>query len=321
MNRYHIRLNRWAVCCGMAAACGFLAILLAATPAFGQVGVVPPCTPGLAGESVIPIHTPNMTYCVSDYGWSDAWLIPDSMVYDPIQDALSGDDAANLHFNIDGVPAAGNGWLTPGLDAGALAVSYATGSPWEVLGANSVDWIGGGPTGTSITRSIIHHPVFGIDIRITTSAFDSVMNQTYEIFNNGPFVLEDLVLADYLNYHPNGSTAGLASSGTVQYSAGTLSYTGGPGGGALSDAVMFGEFLDSAHAVGTPGTIIPMTEMMTLDGSVGPIGPADVAGTLAWDLGNLDPGGAVSFTVTKAIPEPASLWMMAIGAVLFARRR
>jgi hypothetical protein len=298
-------------------------LLITAQSAYSQggpgPGLVPPCTAGIAGENIIPIHTPDMTYCVSDYGWSDTWLIPASTVYDPAMDALSGDDAANLHFNIGGVPSAGNGWLSPGLDAGALMVSYATGSPWVVV--VPVDWIGGGPTGTSITQSVIHHPAFGIDIRITTSAFDTVMNQTYDIFNNGTFMLEDLVLADYFNYHPNGSTAGAATTGTVEYSAGTLSFTGGPGGGALSDATLFGAFIDSAHAVGTPGGVIAMTETMTLDGSAGQLGPGDVAGTLAWELGDLTPGSMVSFTLTKTIPEPASLYMLAFGAVLMAHRR
>ena len=59
--------------------------------------VIPPATPGLAGENIFPIYGAS-TYCVSDFGWSDTWLAPVMNTYDQARDVLSGDDAANLKY-------------------------------------------------------------------------------------------------------------------------------------------------------------------------------------------------------------------------------
>ncbi|MBL0928252.1 MAG: hypothetical protein IBJ11_11475 [Phycisphaerales bacterium] len=290
----------------------------AAALAQGGPGVVAPATPGLAGENIIPIHTGTMAYCVSDFGWSDTWLIPDMMVYDPARDALSGDDAVNLRFSVGGVVASGNGWLTPSMDAGALHASYATGSPWRMV--VPVDWIGGGPMGTSITRSVITHPVYGLNIQITTSAFGNVMSQTYDITNLGSRPVEDIVLSDYFNYHPNGSILGAASTGIARYLGGALFFTSGTGVPTLSDAVMSGNRPDSAHMVGTPAAVIAALEAGALTGADGPFGPADAAGAIAWPLGTLLPGDSASFTLTKIIPAPATLTPMAPLALALIRR-
>ena len=87
----------------------------------------PPCTPAgaFAGMDIIPLSNGSATYCVSDYGWSDAWFVGTSPVaYNRRIDVLSGDDAPNLHFGIKGGEApgavSGFGWISPILDGGGL---------------------------------------------------------------------------------------------------------------------------------------------------------------------------------------------------------
>lgn len=86
---------------------------------------------------IIPLRNAVATYCVSDYGWSDAWFVGSVPArYDARVDVLSGDDAPNLHFGIRGgapsAVASGSGWISPVLDGGTLTASHATGSTWTV---------------------------------------------------------------------------------------------------------------------------------------------------------------------------------------------
>ena len=118
-----------------------LSLLAFASTAFGTAPPVP--SPSLFnGQHVIFLSSPNMDYAVSDYGWSDTWLVPPQTSYPASShDLLTGDDAANIHYTgmpVDTTP--GNttkGWLTPLLDDGTADPSVPTGSVWTVLSGTS----------------------------------------------------------------------------------------------------------------------------------------------------------------------------------------
>ncbi|MCG8403681.1 MAG: PEP-CTERM sorting domain-containing protein [Phycisphaerales bacterium] len=285
---------------------------------------VAPCTAGLAGETIIPLTNEFMNYCVSDFGWSDAWLIPARETYSRAVDVLSGDDAANFQYKKNGIPSAGKGWLTPGLDAGALSPRYHTGSPWQVFQPVSYT------EGTTKAESVIRHPEDGIVIKITSEISGLRLSQRYDIQNVGTSLLEDLVFADYFNYHPNGTDAGNHFKGTIRYEDGRLITTGIDDGTLIADGMMWGQRMDDFHGVGIaaevpgdpgPGDVITMIETQSYDGSAGPFGPNDAAGGLAWKLGDLGQGQSTSFTIFKAAPEPSTLGLLTLGSLVLLRRR
>src|SRR5262245_51609553 len=105
------------------------ALALAAGCATASAQISPPPQTGRNGEHIIYLSNASMNYAVSDFGWSDAWMMPPQPVLTLQMDVLCGDDAPNLHYKINGVQMAGNGWITPTLDAGALTASYDTHSP------------------------------------------------------------------------------------------------------------------------------------------------------------------------------------------------
>src|SRR5215831_12063903 len=102
--------------------------LLAATSVDAQT---PPCNAGIhtaLGETVIPLSNGQITYCISDFGWSDTWLLGTPATYNLALDLLSGDDAFNLKYNTPaGLLGPGTGWLSPSLDAGTLSAQDAPG--------------------------------------------------------------------------------------------------------------------------------------------------------------------------------------------------
>lgn len=298
---------------------------------------VPPCTD--AGTmSIIPLTHAGATYCVSDYGWSDAWFVGSApVIYDPRLDVLSGDDAPNLHFGILGGPpdVSGFGWISPIMDGGTLMPSLPTGSPWEVVTAVHYT------VGSTTAESLVRHPL-GLDMLITTS-LDPVgqeITQRFAITNTTPgTTFSGLRLADYFNFHPNGSTAENAQKGTVTYSPmGGISITGPDDGTLIANGSMRGERVDDAHGRNDPSFVtlpIAVLDMVQsnvyLDpGAAFAPGPGDVAGALAWDLGDLAPGDTVEFSVFKLAdpleptpaPEPGTGAVALVGGcLLWAFRR
>jgi len=288
---------------------------------------------------IIPLSNGSATYCVSDYGWSDAWFVGTSPVgYNRRIDVLSGDDAPNLHFGIRGgaPPAAvsGFGWISPILDGGVLAPSLLTGSPWTVTTAVHFT------AGTTTASSLVHHPL-GLDLLITTSLNPTgqEIEQRFRITNNTTIgtTFDGLRFADYFNFHPNGSDPGNASKGSVSYNPlSGITIIGPDDGTLIASGSMRGERVDDAHGISLPTQTIPLPvlDMVQTDTYPGftPIdtlsGPGDVAGGLAWDLGELAPGASVEFSIFKlaapltAVPEPASALMLGGGLlILLASRR
>lgn len=287
-------------------------VLGSSITAFAQPSIAP-CS-NVGGQTVLPLNSGSMTYCVGDYGWSDTWLVPALNQYDQNRDLLSGDDAGNLHYTRGGQQVPGTGWLSPILDRGTLAPNYPTGSPWTVQTATHY-------VGVATAESTIRNPADDLRLTIRTNVTGDTMTQTY-ILSAGDFAIGNILLADYFNYHPNGSINPNNLKGTITYAAGTLTTTGIVDPSFLSDGKLSGQVLDTFHGVGPVGPVVNMVENIAYDGSVGPFGPADVAGALAWNLGALGAGQSVSFTLTKMlVPEPTTMSLLALAGILGLRRR
>jgi len=183
--------------------------------AFLGVGVgfaagIAPCTDGVAAwnETIIPVRSSAMTYCVSDYGWSDSWFRSGTISsYNGQADVLSGDDALNLRWS-GGAAAPTNGWLGPSLDADRTNTSAAVnnrGTSWTVT--TPVHHI----IGTSVAQSVISH-ASGLQIVLTTTVTGLRTDIRLDITNNGPLAVTNLQVGDYFRYHPNGSTSNSSNS-------------------------------------------------------------------------------------------------------------
>src|SRR2546423_1642297 len=89
--------------------------LLLATAA--HAAGIAPCSSGSGTETVRPVKNSVMTYCVSDFGWSDTWFFSGSITtYTQSLDVLSGDDAPNLHYTGGTHGNDAGGWLSPSID-------------------------------------------------------------------------------------------------------------------------------------------------------------------------------------------------------------
>lgn len=297
----------------------------------------PPCTsPPVGGPAaamtIIPLSNGSASYCVSDFGWSDAWFVGSSPpIYDPRLDVLSGDDAPNLHFGVNGsnrITTSGLGWISPVIDGGTLSATHATLSPWTV--STPVHFI----AGTTTAESLVHHPL-GIDMLITTSLDPAGqgITQTFTITN----VLiadsiTDILFADYFNYHPNGSTLVDAHKGTVTYTtADGIVIMGLDDDTFIADGSMRGQRADDYRTIstfgGVPDAVFDSVQFALYGNppSGTAFGPGDVAGALAWELGSLAPGESTSFTIFKLatpVPLPGTISLLAFGlAGLGATRR
>jgi hypothetical protein len=247
--------------------------------------------------------------------------MPAPAVYDAFFDVLSGDDAPNLHFGIDGsdrIATSGLGWISPIIDAGTLSPTHPTGSPWTV--STPVHFT----AGTTTAESLVHHPL-GLDLLITTmlDAIGQPVTQTFTFTNTRPSgAITDMLFADYFNYHPNGSTFANAHLGTVTYTAADGIVITGPDDGTLiADGSMRGERVDDHRMIstfgGAPDAVWDSVQFaLYLDPADGTsFGTGDVAGALAWELGTLDPGASTSFTIHKLatpVPLPGALPLLGI---------
>ncbi len=298
------------------------ALLLAAIPTSPAYALgTPPCSTVLAmpAINIIPLTNGSSTYCVSDYGWSDAWFVASAPVrFDPRLDVLSGDDAPNLHFGIRGGDpwpvVSGFGWISPVIDGGALEPVHLTGSPWTVAAPVHFTVF------DTTAESLVRHPA-GMDLLITTS-IDLVgqgITQTFELINaTTDLTFEDIVLADYFNFHPNGSTPDNFHKGTATYSAlGGIRITGPDDGTLIANGSMRGQRVDDMHGTNATFPTVPdiafaMVQTLTYPDPMLPdaaftAGPGDAAGGLAWRLDPLGPGERASFTIFKlAEPLPRS---------------
>lgn len=248
------------------------------------------CTGGLGDINIVPVIGAAGVFCLNNYGASDTlfWGTPPP-AYDQSLDVLSGDSAANLRFNINGVLASGKGWLTHYMDAGMLIPSYTTGSNYQVI--TPTRYVG---NNLSIAQSEIFDPGTGAFVQITTRADDpNQVGQSFTISNFGPQALQSVWFSDYGNYHPNGSLPGDVNNGTVNY-LGADGYltTGDPSlPSFVANAEIKGDLPDGAHGAGpaSPAGLIHDVETGAYNG-LNVFGPGDAAGALVWTLGDLAPG-------------------------------
>lgn len=325
MHHHHLRAVVAAAFIGCAAWMG---------PSQAQVMALCTPVPLLPALTIVALSNGMATYCVSDHGWSDAWFVGAApTVYDPRLDVLSGDDAPNLHFGVrGGAPwpvASGLGWISPVMDGGELSPVTPTGSPWEVV--VPVHFIAGSTT----AQSLVHHPI-GLDLLITTALepLGQEIRQTFTLSNvSTALTFEDIVFADYFNFHPNGSDADNFRKGSISYSPlGGLLITGPDDGTLIANGSMRGERADDMHGtnatfVTVPDIAIDMVQTVTYPSGLPDAafsgGPGDVAGGLAWRLPDLAPGESTSFTIFKLaepltlpLHEPMGLSLLALGLLV-----
>lgn len=279
-----------------------LAILLIVSAISLRGQVLDPCTPALTDqENVFPVRNNTIAYCVSDYGWSDTMFsapIPD--FYDPSGDLLSGDNAYNLRYSISGVVVSGNGWLTPGMDAGHFSPSYQTGSPWVVIDPLHYT------DGTRVAQSRIHQPDHGLDLTITTEVNANTMTQTFQLVNNGMSTIEAIRGTDYFNFHPNGTASPAIYQANIAFSPdGGLVTTGPRDSTFVADGRVYAVSAAAAHDLGfaDPSDVINRVENNLFNG-LNRFGPDDAAGALAWDLGALRPGETLTWSITMELLFP-----------------
>jgi hypothetical protein len=285
---------------------------------------LPPCTAGAAGENIIPVLSGMTTYCVSDFGWSDTWLMGSPTAYNQGLDLFSGDDAFNLYYNspTNGV-GAGAGWLSPSLDAGTGAPTsvpskYSVVTPVHSTGANSAE-------------SVIQNPD-GLQITIDTYAIGMGVQETLSITNVSSSTITGLALADYFNFHPNGSLPADLQLGTTSIQNGCVQTVGLMSATTfLTNGFMCGVTAPTAYEVGFADGSDPVwldVQNLSYLDNTGPVGPGNTAGALEWDLGSVAPGATVMFAVGKnldpvlpPVPEPSSVALMIAGGLLLIVRR
>lgn len=285
---------------------------------------VPPCTAGAAGENLLPVQSSQITYCISDFGWSDTWLMGNPAAYSQPLDVLSGDDAFNLNYVALGGHGSGLGWLTPSLDGGTLS-PHPVPSVWSVI--TPVHY-----TGPSSAESTIGD-ADGLQITFDTTAIGLGAQISLTITNTSPLTLTGLQLADYFNFHPNGSVAPNNDLGTTSIqdlgtASGKCVVTTGvvASPSFLMNGFLCGSRPPTNYDLGST-TVSPTVESdvqnIFYNNVMGPLGPGDYAAALEWDLGNLGPGQTIVFAVGKSldpviIPEPVSVSLLAGALALFA---
>lgn len=296
---------------------------------------VAPCTDGSAGELIIALRNARTTYCTSAFGWSDTWFRGSQSSYNQQADVFSGEDSFNLRWT----GMTGSGWLSPSMDIGTT-VPNLVGSQWGIL----TDVAYTTPGLQTQTFSEISH-ASGLQVAITTTLTDALLNINFVIRNTSTTnTVSNLVLSDYFNFHPNGSLHSNQSTrqGTTSYLATCPAHIGNCNGVIyttgnrllstfISHGFVYGQRAPDAYATGyasgmPSGTQALFTQIENgiFNNQAGPVGPADSAGALAYNLGNLAPGQQTQFNFYKGLdvptPEPGTWAMMSIGLTLIILR-
>jgi hypothetical protein len=293
------------------------------------------------GGPALAVNNAHGAYCVTDFGWSNTWYTvgangsPIPSVYDRALDLFSGDDAVNLSFDFSNgsntTHVTGNGWLSPLLDAGALAPFFVTGSPWQSLAP--VHYVTPGDETATESQAILQLPDGVIRMVIDTNILpDGKIRQFYTVINEADGFLTNIRFADYFNFHPNGSLEADSHEGTTRFDSVDIKTTGNKDlPSFITDARMrlidaFGNPLTpTAHDIGCADVLnldtscasspaaIPRVQTGGFNNLDGPFGPGDFGGTLAFDVNGFE-GNSFTIGVEKeAIPAPAPLALLGLG--------
>jgi PEP-CTERM motif len=300
------------------------------------------------GGPAIAVNNARGAYCVSDFGWSNTWYAPGAngspipATYDRQLDLFSGDDAVNLGLSISPggtLPpqrVTGNGWLTPKLDAGALAPFFDTGSLWKLV--TPVHYTTGDETATQsqVSLTLPGSSFSLVDVLINTLILpNGKVRQFYTIQNNGGVFLTDISFVDYFNFHPNGSLEADSHEGITTFANGEIKTGGNRGlpsfiGNGRMHLIDGGgnPLTPTAHDVGcadvlgldtsctASGPTIQRVQSGNLNNLDGPFGRGDFAGALAFGIPGI--GAESSFTIgieKDVVPEPAPLALLGLGLV------
>jgi hypothetical protein len=311
-------------------------------------GPTPPCAPSTTPTvNLNPINGGNSTYCVTGFGWTDAWFpTTQPTAYNGNLDVLSGDDAPGLSYTLSTSPSqkVGTGnifsFLSPVLDGGTLNAQNIGG------GATLIGDLNPGMMFTNQASSTIS--VAEVQIGITTTVHpDNSVTQAFTFTNTSPIAtVMGLTFNDYFNFHPDGSNSttqaacGITSFNPVTGTVTTVGATTGGCGPLVADGSMQGSMLPTTWDLGNVGSVTCTTPTTctttpgvladivagTFNMATGPTGPGDTGADLVWDLPNLAPGASETFTITKnsnslppgpplLTPEPGSLALL--GSALF----
>src|SRR5579872_4840738 len=235
----------------------FRAILFAslATGAAFAVTVAPQC-PGSSNTptNVVALGGPpsgsNVTFCVSDYGWTNGWFTSDSPGNNPGNQGtnLLGDSAQFLSYFLGTTQY--QSWLTPDLSTGSVSSDF-----------NVLTQVQG--SGDSATSEI--GDAHGVDITIASAVVNDMLRQTFTVTNNTGQAMTNLVFGQYFNFYPGGAND--TSVGTISYQLVTtiegdtqlglfVSASGAPyAGGTCGGPGNAGCSTPNAHDLGTPSSV------------------------------------------------------------------
>jgi len=236
---------------------------------------------------------------------------------------LSGDNAPGLRYTTATGVIVGSGnpynVISPWLSAGTNNAQYF-GSNWRVVDDIAVN----GNQGTSkITLN-------GLDATITTVVGLDGVTENFRFTNNTTVDITELRFSDYFNFHPNGSESGY-ECGSTSYDAGTgrVTTTAGNDLGCqviVPKGTMWGSRLPTTWDLGLVSDVLSNMSNQTFNQALGPV-QGDGAVDLVWNLGRLNIGESVEFTIYKnenvpaVAPAPGSIALLGIGLVGLWKRR
>jgi hypothetical protein len=120
---------------------------------------------------------------------------------------MSGDDAPNLRWS--GTSGVGNGWLGPSIDRGTLQPQNSGQANWSVAPGGGLHYT----VGNTQAQSTIRNTTAGLQVVITTTVTGLTANLRFDITNtNASTTITNLLIGDYFNFHPNGSSTSEGSS-------------------------------------------------------------------------------------------------------------
>uniref|UniRef100_Q029T2 Ice-binding protein C-terminal domain-containing protein n=1 Tax=Solibacter usitatus (strain Ellin6076) TaxID=234267 RepID=Q029T2_SOLUE len=259
------------------------------------------------------ITGPATTFCVSDFGSSNAWYSSNPARTPLPNFNLLGDSEQFLNFTL-----ASGGEISQFLSAFSVITPVT-----NVSGAEAKSTIGGS----------------NITIDIDSKVINDNIKQTFTITNAGSAIITSMELVEYFHYFPFGSTnptLGILSYMPVPTLEGPYVlglWASGPGNGLVRDGGVCGGpgagpgigcTPPDHYMIGSPSAVLAaVANTGTTDLPGGQtVANMDSAGALSWRVSGLSltNGQQQAFTI-ELVPEPATWAFMLIGGAVLASRR